>query len=168
MRRSFLIVLMLLSSSPAALSGGGMTARKGLAKAVETAKKWSSDAVLTAISSMEILPGGTARSWIYGFYSPSSGKFYHVDYGPSTWRTLEVRVGSTEPVGEKFIDSDKAWAEAVKNKIKGKEPSMAVKVLGSGAEKALYWAVNGGFNKGDVSVLLDAATGKLHYRGEVP
>lgn len=79
-------------------------------------------------------------------------------------RTKEVSLGfGTEPLGE-FIDSDQAMREARKNGLKGSEPGMAVKFQGTGLRAAACWIVNGGLAKGDVSVFLEARTGRFSSR----
>jgi hypothetical protein len=166
LRNTACLLLLVLAFDTA--SGAGVTARSGLAKALAAAKQWKSDAILTGVSSIEVTWEGTSKYWIYGFYSPSTTKFFKVNIGPSTWRTLETRVGFSEPIGDNFIDSDKAMAEGKKNGVKGKSPSMGVNVQGTGLQKGIFWSVNGGYDKGDISVILEAATGKLHYKGEVP
>ena len=72
--------------------------------------------------------------------------------------------GSTKPIGDEFVDSDKAMELAKKSGLKGENPMMGLNVLGTGS--TAYWTVTGGYTTGDVSVVLEAKTGKL-LRSEV-
>jgi hypothetical protein len=75
----------------------------------------------------------------------------------------EVRLGAyTEPLGE-FIDSDKAMEAAKKNGLKGSEPFAGVGRPTGGQADSTYWIVTGGWAKGDVTVSLDAKTGKFMH-----
>ena len=75
--------------------------------------------------------------------------------------SLEVQKGLTDPVGSDFIDSEKAMQEAKANACKGRMPSMALNFMGNIKQPTAFWTVTGGFASGDVSVILDAKTGKL-------
>jgi hypothetical protein len=57
---------------------------------------------------------------------------------------------------------------AQKNGLRGSEPTMAVKALGSGTQAGIFWVVAGGSNKGDTSVMLIANTGEFFSRSESP
>ncbi len=100
----------------------------------------------------------------YSFYSPATNRRCVVTASASGIRTKEVNLGfSVEPLGD-FIDGDKVLQEAVKNGLKGSDLGMAVKFQGTGARAAAFWIVNGGMAKGNVSVLLEAKTGKFSSR----
>jgi hypothetical protein len=140
------------------------TVKAPLAEVRTAAQKWQADAVLVHLSTVKAKLDGTASEWKYSFYSPATKKRYVVTAAGGKIDGLEVRLGEeTKPLGD-FIDSDKAMAEAKKAGIKGNEPSMSVGFQGSGKSAGLYWVVTGGFTKGDVSVMLEAATGKLFSR----
>jgi hypothetical protein len=149
-------------SGPA--SAAGQTARTALNEVLAAGKKWQADAVIVGLSSVTVQPDGTASSWKYSFYSPRTPKRCVVTADASGVRSREVSAGyDTQPLGE-FIDSDRAMQEAKKNGLKGKDPNMGVKWQGSGATRATTWIVNGGTAKGDVSVSLDARTGRFIVR----
>lgn len=146
----------------------GPTAKAALVSAAADAKKWQPDAALTSVSSLPVMPDGTADSWMYAFYSPKTRKFLTVTVKGGKSTTLEVQQGLTDPVGSDFIDSDKAMQEAKANGLRGKTPSMALNFMGNIKQPTAFWTVTGGFASGDVSVILDARTGKLFMRNQVP
>jgi hypothetical protein len=136
----------------------GITARAGLTPAAAAAKKWRPDAALTNVSSLTVNATGSAKSWMYTFYAPRTKKSLNVTVAPgSPLDTLEVPNTSMVPIGDTFVDSDRAMQEAKKHGLKGNSPSMGLVVMGfTGAP---VWAVNGGFSEGDVSVMLEGKTG---------
>jgi hypothetical protein len=146
----------------------GSTAKTGLGKATEIAKKWKGDAVLTSISSLEVQSDGTARTWLFMFYSPASKKYNIVTAKGTSFEDLEVNSGMSLPIVGEFLDSDKAVAEAKKNGMKGGGISVGLNMGGIGEDARLYWSVNGGFEKGDVSVTLDGKTGKFVKKDVMP
>jgi hypothetical protein len=159
------LALILISIGDTALAAG-QKANAALTQAIAAGKKCQSNAVLVSLSSDKVEPDGTAAEWKYSFYSPGSNKRCVVTASKSGIRTKEVNLGfSTNPLGE-FIDSDKAMQEAKKNGLKGNGPNMAVKFqgTGTGTSAGTYWIVNGGLKKGDVSVFLEAKTGKFFSR----
>jgi len=140
----------------------GFTARSGLPQAAAAAKKWRSDAALTHISSLTVRADGTAESWIYTFYALASKKTLNVTVAPGVpLDTLEVPNTSTVPIGDVFVDSDRAMQEAKKHDLKGKSLSMGLVVMGAGSP---VWSVNGGFDEGDASVMLEGKTGAFIRR----
>ncbi len=147
---------------------GGPTAKAGLGKSMELAKKWKADAVLTSISSLEVQTDGTAKTWLYMFYSPASKKYNIVTVKGSSCEDLEVNSGMSLPIVGEFLDSDKAVTEATKNGMKGSSISVGLNMGGIGKDARLYWSVNGGFDKGDVSVTLDGKTGKFVKKDVMP
>ncbi len=149
-------------------AAAGPTAKAAVVSAAADARKWQSDAALTSISSTSAMPDGTADSWTYAFFSPKSKKFLTVTVSGGKSATLEVRQGITDPVGPDFIDSDKAMQEARANGLRGKTPSMALNFMGNIKQPTSFWTVTGGFASGDVAVILDAKTGKLFMRTQVP
>lgn len=151
-----------------AFSAGAGTAKSALAKTTSIATKWHADAVLTGVSSLEVNKDGTAKWWIHGFSSPSAKKRLMVTVKADKIDTTEVNKGSFNPIGDTFIDSDKAMQEAIKNGLKGESPTMGLNVLGTGKNAGLYWTVSGGYNKGDVSVTLDGKTGKFLRKEVIP
>jgi hypothetical protein len=168
--RSFLALSLLsafwMTVFPCSLEAGGFTAKSSLPTTLPIAKKWLADAVLTSISSLEVNADGTAKWWIHSFHSPSTKRHLSITVKPGSIDTLEVRTGFTKPIGDDFIDSDKAMAEAKKNGLKGQHHSMGVNVLGTGS--TVYWSVTGGYKKGDVAVTLDAKSGKFLRKDVIP
>ena len=136
----------------------GFTARSGLAQAAAAAKKWRSDATLTHVSSLTVRADGTAKSWIYTFYALASKKTLNVTAAPGVpLDTIEVPNTSKVPIGDAWVDSDRAMQEAKKHDLKGKSLSMGLVVMGSTGSPV--WAVNGGMDEGDVAVMLQGNTG---------
>ena len=157
-------LILILSSAGSIAYAAGLTAKASLTQVAAAGKKWKGDAVLVSLSSVKVHLDGTAAEWKYSFYSPGSRKRCVVTANTSGIRTKDVNLGySTEPLGD-FIDSDKAMQEAKKNGLKGNDLNMAVKFQGTGRSAAAYWIVNGGFAKGDVSIFLEAKTGKFSSR----
>jgi len=139
------------------------TARTQLTQATAAAKKWRPDAVLTHVSSLTVNPDGSAKSWIYTFYAPKTQKSLTITVAPgAALDTLEVQNTSMQPIGEPFLDSDKAMQEAKQHDLKGNSPSMGLVVMGFTG--SAVWAVNGGFSEGDVSVMVDGTTGAFIRR----
>lgn len=138
----------------------GAKARAALEQAMEAAKQWQADAVLTNVSSMTVNPDGTAGTWFYSFYSPKKTKYMNVTASGRQVETLEVMKGLTDPLALDFIDSDVAMQEAKKYGIKGESPSMGLTRKG--------WAVNGGFDPGNISVWLNAKTGAFLRKEVIP
>lgn len=160
------LILALFAISPILTEtfGAGQTAKAALPQVLAAAQKWQGDAVLVSLSTVEAKFDGTADEWKYSFYSPKTQKRFVVTAHGIQVSGREVRLGySTEPIGE-FIDSDTAMTEAKKNGLKGNKPSMGVKFQGTGKSAGHYWIVNGGYQKGDISVFLEAKTGKFFSR----
>jgi hypothetical protein len=155
-----------LTIGPAVALAAEKTARAAADQASTAAKKWSGDAVLTSISTLDAKTDGTAKTWSVTFYSPKTGKGYMVDVRGEKLQVLEAPVRATSPIGP-FIDSDKAMAEAKKNGLKGKSAlPMAVMAMGGGPQPEVYWTVGTAFGPGEVAVVLDSRTGKLVTRHE--
>jgi hypothetical protein len=142
----------------------GTTARAGLANSTERAKKWHADAVLTSISSYGVQPDGRSNSWLHMFYSPGAKKYLIVTVKGSKLEEMEVNSGMNLAITGDFLDSDRAVAEAKKNGLKGNDISVGLNMGGIGKDARLYWSVNGGMEKGDVSVTLDGKTGAFVKR----
>ena len=158
---------MILVASLAALASApteaGLNARTQLPQATATAKKWRPDAVLTHVSSLTVNPDGSAKSWLYTFYAPATKKSLSVTAAlGAALDTLEVPNTSIVPIGDVWVDSDKAMQAAKQHELKGTSPSMGLVVMGFTGSPV--WAVNGGFSVGDVSVLLDGKTGTFIRR----
>lgn len=171
MTRSSLITLMLVAFIALPLSGmaGGMTAKAGLKDATAEAQKWQKDAVLVNVSTLQVNSDGTAAKWGYMYYSAKAKKGYTVDVKDGKIvETLEVNPYIKDAVGE-FVDSDKAMQEAKKNGLKGKgKAAMALIVMGQATKQpGAYWNVSGGYETGDVGVVLEAKTGKFSYKQEI-
>lgn len=163
-----LVVAGMVVAGTGIAGAGGATAKAGLGKSNELAKKWKADAVLTSISSLEVQPDGTANSWLYMFYSPAAKKYNIVTAKGASFEDLEVNSGMTLPIVGEFLDSDMAVAEARKHGLKGGSISVGLNMGGIGKDARLYWSVNGGFEKGDVSVTLDGKTGAFVKKDVMP
>jgi len=155
------VIMSVLALGALTASGvaGGFTAKSSLAQTIPIATRWISDASLTSISSLEVNKDGSARWWIHAFYSLSKKRHLSITVKPGSIDTMEVGTGFTKPIGDKFIDSDKAIQEATTNGLKGNITMMGVNVLGTGS--TAYWSVTGGYEEGDVSVILNANTGSF-------
>ena len=149
--------LLAISGSP--LYAAGSTARAALADAMEAAKKWKPDAVLTNVTSITVGLDGKGTTWFYGFYSPRTGAFLNVTAKGRTIDLLEVGTGQKDPLPTDFLDSDKIMEEATKLGLQGTEPRMGL--------TRSAWIVNGGTDKGDVGVWLHPRTAKLIKRQAV-
>jgi len=163
-----IMVTFFIAVVPALSSGAA--AKAGLAQAQKAARKWKADAALVSIFAGTSNMDGTADKWAYMFYSPKVKKGYTVQVqNGRIVETLEVRGHIKNPLGDEFIDSPKAMAEAKKNglKVKG-QPVMSLLIMGQATKNpAAYWTVGGGFTSGEVSIRIDAKTGKFFMRHEV-
>jgi len=140
-----------------------ITARAGLPQAVAAAKKWRPDAALTNVSSLTVNADGGAKWWMYTFYAPKTKKSLNVTVAPgSPLDTLEVPNTSIVPIGDAFVDSDRALLEAKKHDLKGKDLSMGLVVMGFTG--SAVWAINDTDADGIVSVILDGKTGAFIRR----
>ena len=149
------------AASPAAPPG--LKARAPLAQVTATAKKWRADAALTHVSSLTVHGDGTASSWIYTFYAPQSKVTLNITVAPGApLDTLQVQNTSMVPIGDVWVDSDKALELAKQHQLKGSSLSMGLVVMGVTGNPV--WAVNGGFDEGDASVMLDGKTGSFIRR----
>ena len=169
-RRLIALILMALAflfSNVSALAG--TTAKTGLAQAAASAKKWQADAVVTSISTLAADSNGTSDKWSYMFYSPKAKKGYTVDIRGAKLETLEVNPYVTDSIGNDFVDSDKAMQEAKKNGLKTKDkPAMSLMLMGQATKQpGVYWSVGGGYLPGDVSIMVEAKTGKFAHRQQV-
>lgn len=136
----------------------GPTARSQVANAAAIAKKWRPDAVLTHVSSLAVNPDGTAKWWMYTYYAPQTKKTLNITITPGApLDTLEVPNTSKVPIGDEWVDSDKALQTAKQHGLKGSSLSVGLVVMGFTGDPV--WAVNGGFAEGDVSVMLNGKTG---------
>jgi len=163
---SLAVVAATLLPAGAALAAA-QTAKAALPRAITAAQAWQSDAVLVGLSSISVRSNGRAFEWKYSFYSPGTKKRCVVTAHEAEVSAEEVASGSEMRPLRSFIDSDAAMREAKKNGLKGYSPTMAIRRHGSGASSATYWVVNGGLEKGDVSVFLEAATGKFYTTAEI-
>ena len=162
------LLLVAFTALPLCAMSAGMTAKAGLKDAAAGAQKWKEDATLVNVSTLQANPDGTAEKWAYMFFSAKAKQGYSVDVkGGKVVETLEVNPYIRDAVGE-FVDSDKAMAEAKKNGLKVKDkPAMSVLVMGQATKQpGAYWTVGGGYQPGDVGVVLDAKTGKFLYKQE--
>ena len=122
------------------------------------------------VSTLQANPDGTAAKWGYMYYSAKAKKGYTVDVKDGkVVDTLEVNPYIKDAVGE-FADSDKVMAEAKKNglKVKGKA-AMSLMMMGQATKSpGAAWSVVGGYEKGDVSVLVDGKAGKFASKQAIP
>ena len=173
MTRRTLITLLLVAFTalPFSAEAAGMTARAGLAQATAEAKKWQGDAVLVNITTLQADADGRTPKWGYMFYSAKKKQGYSVDVKDGkVVETLEVNPYIKDAVSAEFVDSDKVMAEAKKNgfKVKGKT-AMSLLVMGQATKSpCACWSVVGGYEKGDVSVLVDGKTGKFSSKSVMP
>jgi nucleoside 2-deoxyribosyltransferase len=166
------VVLALITLLAAtAVDAAEATAKAGLKDAIAEAQKWQKDAVLVNVSTLQANSDGTAAKWGYMYYSAKAKKGYTVDVKDGkVVDTLEVNPYIKDAVSAEFVDSDKAMAEAKKNglKIKGKA-AMSLLVMGQATKyPCTCWSVVGGYEKGDVGVLIDAKTGKFSSKSVMP
>lgn len=165
------VVLMLAAAPAEQVQAASMTAKTGLAQAAAEAQKWQNDAVLVNVSTLQANPDGSAAKWTYMFYSSKKKQGYSVDVKDGKIvETLEVNPYIKDAVGKEFVDSDKVMAEAKKNgvKVNGKA-AMSLLVMGQATKSpGIAWSVVGGYEKGDVSVLLDGKTGKFASKSVIP
>ncbi|MDH3309091.1 MAG: hypothetical protein OEM48_01285 [Gammaproteobacteria bacterium] len=167
----FIVATLAFGFGQTAAFAAGATAKAWLAQAKQTAKKWQADAVLISINTLGADMDGTSSKWGYMFYSPKTKKGYSVDFqGSKTVETLQVSaVIITDSIGDDFMDSDNAMKEAKKHglKIKDKQVSMTLMVMGQLTKQpCICWTVTG-FEKGDVGIMLESRSGKLYRRSEV-
>ncbi len=158
----FFLILMVM---PGLSLAQGTTARALLPQAVEKAKAWNKDAVLTNLATLSVKADGTSDSWTYAFFSPSAKKFLSVSQTGEKLEVLKLPYGLKKPVGEKFIDSNQAMEVAKKNGAKEDSLSMGLAVFGS---KEIAWSVNSGYNSGDLSIFINATTGKFLRKNVLP
>ena len=150
----------------------GVTARTGLAAATAAAQKWQPDAALTGVSTMRASPDGRAQNWDYMFHSPKSGKACTFTFaGDKLVDQLEVRPHMTDRVIANFVDSADAAATAKSSGLdtKGQPLVMSLLVMAQATKQAgTFWSISGGYAKGALAVVIDAKTGKLAYKQEMP
>jgi hypothetical protein len=165
-----IIAVLALAASPATVSAADTTAKAVLATAQQAATKWNADAKLVNISNLAVNKDGTAGQWSYLFYSANAKKGYAVTVKKGkVVDTLVVRPHITDPVGNNYVDSQQAMQEAQKNglKVKG-TPAMSLLVMGQNTKKpGVFWTVGGGYTPGEVSIIVDAKTGKFFTRQEI-
>lgn len=170
LRTLIILLLVAFTALPLSAIAAAQTAKAGVAQAVAAAQKWQKDAVLVNVSTLQANSDGTAEKWSYMFYSSKVKQGYSVDVkGGKIVGTLEVSPYIKDAVGE-FVDSDKAVAEAKKNGLAVKsKAAMSLIVMGQATKNpGAYWSVVGGYEKGDVSVVLDGKTGKFSYKQVMP
>jgi hypothetical protein len=167
-RRCTLLALVLLL--PAA-AWAQQTARAALNQALTAARAWQPDAALTSVSATGATADGKAKNWSYLFFSPQTNKAWSANYaGTKQVHASEVRPHMRDPIGNEFVDSDKATTVARANGIDTKgQPLVLTLLLVGKATKApiVAWTVGGGFSKGSVSVVVDARTGRFAYKQQV-
>jgi len=150
-------VVMIASATPGYAAGS--TARAALEDAIETARKWHPDAILTSVYTASADVDGKGASWSYGFYSPKAGNYLNVTSTGRAINTLEVSVGQTEAVPADFLDSDQVVAEATKSGVMAQTMRMRL--------TKTEWLVNTGDQKGALTVWLNPRTGKVIKRQTV-
>lgn len=169
----FCVSILLLALTVASRAADtAITARAGLAAATAAAQKWQPDAVLTGVSAARASSDGRAPNWDYMFHSPKSGKACSFTVaGERLVDQLEVRPHMTDRVITNFVDSPAAAATAKANGVdsKGQPLTMSLMAMGQSTKASgTFWSVSGGYAKGAVSAVVDAKTGKLAYKQEMP
>ena len=166
---SILLVALPMTSGAADTA---VPARASLAAAIAAAQKWQPDAVLTGVSTMRASQDGRAAGWDYMFHSPKAGKACTFTFaGDRLADQLEVRPHMTDRVVATFVDSTAAAATAKANGVdsKGQPLVMSLLVMGQSTKApGTFWSVSGGYTKGAVTAVVDAKTGKLAYKQEMP
>jgi hypothetical protein len=165
------VIVVVAVMGGSSVSAAGTTAKTAFDKALVAAQQWQRDAVPVSISALSVQPDGTAATWSYIFYSPQRKQGFTVatkeveivDHG-------EVTAYLTEEIGKEFVDSDQALTEAGKNGLSGSsDTTMSLVVMGQATDSiGPYWTVSRGFGTGDVSVVVDARSGKFSFRNEMP
>jgi len=149
----------------------GTTAKASFGEATTVAQQWQGDAVPVSISALSVQPDGTATSWSYIFFSPQRQQGYSVATrdGEIVARG-EVTAYLKDEIGTEFVDSDLALVEADKNGLSGSsDTTMSLVVMGQATDSSgSYWTVSRGFGSGDVSIVVDAKSGKFSFRNQMP
>jgi len=149
----------------------GTTAKVAFDAATAVARQWQADAVPVSISAVSVQSDGTATSWSYIFFSPQRQQGYSVATrdGEIVDRG-EVTGYLKDEIGNEFVDSDQALAEAGKNGLSGSsDTTMSLVVMGQAtATPGSYWTISRGFNADAVSVVVDAKNGKFSFRDQMP
>jgi hypothetical protein len=163
MRRSFLISMRCTMALAVIVAVGiygatpgyaaGSTARTALESAIEAAKQWRPDAILSSVYTAGADIDGKSTSWSYGFYSPKAGSYLNVAARGRSITTLEIAVGQNVAVPADFLDSDLAVAAATKAGIKAESMRMRL--------TKTEWLVNSGDQKGALTIWLNPRTGRL-------
>ena len=164
------MVIATLVSGTSAFAAGA-TAKVAFDKAMRVAQQWQQDAVPVSISALAVKPDGTAATWSYIFYSPAHHQGYSVaTQGGEVVDRGEVTGYLKQAIGKEFVDSDAALTEAGNNGLTGtSDTAMSLVVMGQGDESATpFWTVSRGFGSGDVSIVVDARSGKFSFRNAMP
>jgi hypothetical protein len=77
----------------------------------------------------------------------------------------------TDRVIANFVDSTEAAATARASGLdtKGQPLVMSLLVMGQATQQAgTFWSVSGGYAKGALAIIVDAKTGTLAYKQEMP
>jgi hypothetical protein len=138
-------------------------AKAGVPQAVAAAKRWRPDARLIQIAGSRVRADGMQSSWKYGFFSAAARTCLIVQIGAAV-RTTEAGgpLCESPPLGD-FMDSDAAIHIARKNGIERANVTMVVSMVPAPGGPRPVWIVmeGGGMRMGDVSVDIDAETGKI-------
>ena len=159
---------LLLTAMSVGAAEAEQTARAALKPALAAAQKWRPDAALTGVSALQATPEGKAKTWSYMFYSGKSGLAYSVtSSGGKVVDAMEVRPHVKDPVVAEFVDSDLAAGVGKANGANAKV--MSLLVMGQATKvPASVWTVSAGFQPGALSVMVDASSGKMLFKQEVP
>ncbi len=110
------LILLLVPASAAA----AVTAKSGLAQAMQLGKKWQPDAALTSIGTPGADANGKSRLWQYDFYSRKIKGCIRVqlvvDQEPKIQKYPSCV--AKKRISTDFVDSPVAIAEAIKNGFK--------------------------------------------------
>lgn len=140
-----------------------MLAKAHLADAAAEAKKWRSDAFLFQVSGSMVTDEGKANSWAYAAFSPGAKSCLGMRFIRGRAVTQELggpECESAEPLGD-IIDSDQVIKIAKENGVTKKDVSMiATRRVRKG--QAVWMVTEEGMrNAGDITMEIDAPTGKV-------
>jgi hypothetical protein len=138
-------------------------AKAHLADADAAAKKWHSDARLIQIAGRNVKDDGTVPWWEYGAYSSSAKTCVVITIIRGNVSTQESGGPTCESaaLGD-IIDSDQAITIARANGVTKQSVSMVVMASPNRPGHAVWSVIEEGMrNPGDITLDIDAATGKV-------
>lgn len=169
--RKFAALLTALLTSTVVFAAS--TAKEAIKEATAAVQKWQADAVLTHVSSLQGRGDGKADSWLYTFYSPKAKKSAIVTARDKKIEVdADVRNTSTTPLGEDFMDSDKAIEATNKAGLKidknAKNLMFGITVGNQAVGKPqTFWSVGTQTKEGMSTVVLRGSDGGLVRRDDL-